>query len=53
MTQELEQRIAAVCVKCPHMKRQIGMWRCEQPRRVCHSKRVKQWLRELKKLEGA
>lgn len=50
---ELEGRIVAVCVTgCPHAKFSGGSWSCDRKRSQCHSKRVRRWLAEIKKLEG-
>jgi len=48
---ELEGKIVQVCVSCPHAKFYGGVWECQVSRRHCHSKRVRRWLDEIKKLE--
>ena len=49
---ELEGKIVAVCISgCPHAKWQTGKFHCQVSRRHCHSKRVRRWLDEIKKLE--
>jgi len=50
---ELEQNIATACVKCPHAKFATGHYQCGQSYRACHSKKVKRWLAEIKRLEAA
>ncbi len=47
---ELENKIVAVCVKCPHAKWTVGRFECSVAFRHCHSDRVKKWRRELEKL---
>ncbi|MBA7546723.1 hypothetical protein ES705_39118 [subsurface metagenome] len=48
---ELENKIAAVCIRCPHVKWYTGFFKCRTSRRHCHSRRVSRWLEEIKKLE--
>ena len=48
---ELEGKIVTVCVFCPHAKFAGGRYECDRKRSQCHSKRVKHWLDEIKKLE--
>jgi len=51
--QELQNKIVAVCLGCPHVKRWMaGSFRCTVKRSHCHSKRVRNWLNEIDKLEG-
>ena len=47
---ELENKIVAVCVKCPHAKFVTGHFECHVAFRHCHYDRVKKWRRELDKL---
>lgn len=49
---ELEGKIVATCInnRCPHLK-WLGGARCDRKRSECHSKRVRRWLDEIKKLE--
>jgi len=49
--QELEGKIVAVCVTCPHARFVTGRFECDRKRSECHSKRVRRWLAEIKKLE--
>ena len=49
---ELEAKIVAVCVNCPHAKWTVGRFECDRKRSQCHSKRVRRWLDEIKRLEG-
>lgn len=51
---ELERKIAGYCVSsnCPHREWLIGRFQCTVGRRRCHSRRVRRWLDEIKKLEG-
>ena len=50
---ELEGKIVAVCASgCPHAKWVGGWFECDRKRSQCHSKRVRRWLDEIKKLEG-
>ncbi|MBA7536072.1 hypothetical protein ES705_28334 [subsurface metagenome] len=48
---ELENKIVAVCMRCPHVKWYTGFFECRTSRRHCHSARVRRWLEEIKKLE--
>ena len=49
---ELEGKIVAICVGgCPHAKFVTGRFECDRKRSQCHSKRVRRWLDEIKKLE--
>ena len=51
---ELESKIVAVCVSgCPHAKFSGGWWMCDRKRSQCHSKRVRRWLDEIKRLEDS
>lgn len=47
---ELENKIVAVCVKCPHAKFVCGRFECQVAFRHCHYDRVKRWRRELEEL---
>ena len=47
---ELESKIAAVCISCPQSKWLIGGFQCTVGRRHCPSRRVRQWLDEIKGL---
>lgn len=49
---ELEGKVVAVCMTCSHSKWVTGRFECTVSRRHCHSKRVRRWLDEIKKLEG-
>ncbi len=49
---ELEGKIVAVCVACPHVKFRAGQYICVVKRSHCHSQRVRRWLDEIKKLES-
>lgn len=49
--QELEHKIAQVCVRCPRMRQRTLV--CDRSRGGCTSRRVKRWLRELEELEKA
>lgn len=49
---ELERKIATVCARCPDAKWLIGRFQCTVGMRHCHSRRVRRWLDEIKKLEG-
>ena len=50
---ELEGKIVAVCITCPHAKKWMaGHFECKVGRRRCHSRRVRRWLDEIKSLEG-
>jgi len=49
---ELEGKIVAVCMTCPHAKFVTGRFECDRKRSQCHSKRVRRWLDEIKRLEG-
>lgn len=48
---ELEGKVVTVCVQCPHAKFASGSYRCDRKRSQCHSKRVRRWLDEIKRLE--
>ena len=49
---ELEGKIVAVCMSCSHRKKWMaGRFQCEVSLSHCHSKRVKKWLNEIKRLE--
>jgi len=48
---ELEGKIVAVCMQCPHSKFVGGHFECDRKRSQCHSKRVRRWLAEINKLE--
>ncbi len=48
---ELEGKIAAVCICCPHVKWYTGFFKCRVDRRQCHSRRVRRWQAEIEKLE--
>ena len=48
---ELEGKIVAVCVTCPHARAFGGVFECKVSRRHCHSVRVKRWLDEIERLE--
>ena len=48
---ELEGKIVAVCMRCPHSRFVVGRFECTVKRSHCHSKRVRRWLGEIKKLE--
>ena len=48
---ELEGKIAAVCIRCPHVKWYLGWFECRVDRRQCHSRRVRRWQAEIEKLE--
>ncbi len=48
---ELENKIVTVCMSCPHSKWAGGHFECDRKRSQCHSKRVRHWLDEIKKLE--
>ncbi len=49
---ELEGKIVAVCITCPHAKKwTAGHFECDRKRSQCHSVRVRRWLDEIKKLE--
>jgi len=50
--QELQNKIVAVCLGCPHAKWSAGFYECKVGRRHCHSVRVKRWLDEIERLEG-
>lgn len=50
---ELENKIVAVCLQCPHSKKWMaGRFECTVKRSHCHSVRVRRWLDEIKRLEG-
>ena len=49
---ELENKIAAVCIRCPRAKWYLGWFECRAGRRHCHLARVRHWLDEIKRLEG-
>ena len=48
---ELENKIVAVCMRCPHSRFVTGRFECTVKGSHCHSKRVRRWLDEIKKLE--
>ena len=48
---ELEGKIVTICVQRPHAKFAGGRYECDRKRSQCHSKRVRHWLDEIKKLE--
>ena len=48
---ELENKIVAVCMQCPHSHFVTGRFECTVKRSHCHSSRVQRWLAEIKKLE--
>jgi len=48
---ELENKIVAVCMRCPHVKWYTGFFECRVDRRHCHSSRVRRWQAEIEKLE--
>lgn len=48
---ELESKIVAVCMGCPHAKWVTGSFQCTVKRSHCHSKRVRKYLAEIEKLE--
>lgn len=48
---ELENKIAAVCMRCPRVKWYFGWFECRTSRCQCHSARVRRWLDEIKRLE--
>jgi len=51
--EELEGKIVAVCLMCPHAKHFLaGRFQCKVGWGHCHSKRVRRWLEEIKRLEG-
>ncbi|GAJ18920.1 unnamed protein product, partial [marine sediment metagenome] len=52
-TSELESKIAAVCISCPQSKWLIGGFQCTVGRRHCPSRKVRQWLDEIKGPGGA
>jgi hypothetical protein len=45
---DIIQKIAQVCVSCPHMKFKGGMV-CDRKKSQCHSGKVRKWLAELEK----
>jgi hypothetical protein len=45
---ELVRKILQVCAACPHLKADAA---CDRKKSQCHSKRVRQWLKELERLE--
>ena len=49
---DLEGKIVAVCMACPHAKWVGGHFECKVDRRHCHSQRVRRWLDEIKRLEA-
>jgi len=49
---DLEGKIVAVCMACPHVKWVTGRFQCTVKRSHCHSQRVRRWLAELKELEA-
>jgi len=49
---ELENKIAAVCMRCPRARWYCGLVECKVGRRHCHISRVRRWLDEIRKLEG-
>lgn len=45
---ELEGKVVAVCIVCPHAKKWMaGHFECKVARRHCHSNRVRRWLDEI------
>ncbi|MBA7558447.1 hypothetical protein ES708_00050 [subsurface metagenome] len=48
---ELERKIASVCARCPDAEWLIGRFQCTVGRKHCHSRRVRRWLNEIKRLE--
>jgi len=50
---ELTREIVRVCARCPHMTYISGHMECDRKKSQCHSKRVRKWLDEIKKLEQA
>jgi len=48
---EIEGKIVAVCLFCPHRRFVGGIWQCTVKRSHCHSARVKRWLEEIERLE--
>ena len=48
---ELENKIAAVCIRCPRVKWYTGFFKCRVGRQHCYLARVRGWLAEIKKLE--
>jgi len=48
---ELENKITAVCIRCPRVKWYTGFFKCRVDRRQCHSRRVRRWQAEIEKLE--
>lgn len=49
---ELEGKIVAMCMQCSHAKWATRRFNCDRKKSQCHSKRVRRWLDEIKKLEG-
>jgi len=49
--EDLTRKILQVCVSCPHAKWQGRTLTCDRKKSQCHSKRVKRWLAEIKRLE--
>jgi hypothetical protein len=52
IAEELESKIVSVCLQCPHRKAWMaGRFECTVKQSHCHSKRVRRWLDEIKRLE--
>lgn len=49
---ELNLKIFQVCACCPHVRYFLGRFECDRKKRECHSKRVRQWLAEIGRLES-
>jgi len=49
--EDLTRKILQVCASCPHAKWQGGTLTCDRKKSQCHSKRVRHWLEEIKRLE--
>ena len=50
--QELIRKIVQVCASCTHGKGQGRTMICDRKKNLCHSKRVRRWLDEMKTLDG-
>lgn len=50
-TDELTRKILQVCASCGHAKWESGRLVCNRKKSPCHSKRVRQWLKELEEKE--
>jgi hypothetical protein len=49
---ELTRLILQVCASCGHGKWQGGAITYDRKKSQCHSKRVRKWLEEIKRLEN-